>query len=606
MFYYPVVLKHHTGCFSTIWLVATKGIKVPRRDFLKVNVKSTCDDIMNYVLERVPAPRPGLPRPRFSLYLSSQLQYGVVVVYHRQCVILLEELQSVVGQFLKQLSSRKIDMDDHSRQALNLPDALSLLEETEGALDPLFGVMQLQEPMPSPRTLIEMGREYLREASPEYVRSPESARPAAAELEAGITASPESITLREMEPATIPTAEFEGEDLIDHHPDTISFLLAQADHFPEGGLELPREDATPREQESEQERGGRDQEEERTKEQTGSTTELQPTTVSSEDGMMSPQQEPDLPVEAPRPPRDQLTPVSVPEVPLPSSAARERRRRLRSLQLEDVPPAARKRRRRRKRRQLIFFDPETQLSQEELEQQINDPLIETKRSHLLTPSSGRVLTASELLNNPCNFLPDEVLFLWRQAATITPLSGADLLVGERGPESTDSEREREREVMEVAEREEQRLELSPEEVQREMVESEMFDISAPGILPLEASDQQEVSQEISSVHTSEREGSIISRSVSTLQDIPEVMDELIERFGAQSPGLLPELAELEVEPVLFHSLLPPEANRRTVSKLFQKLLESLTARKLCVEQDQPYGDILIFPGSNYEEAFEAS
>jgi len=88
--------------------------------------------------------------------------------------------------------------------------------------------------------------------------------------------------------------------------------------------------------------------------------------------------------------------------------------------------------------------------------------------------------------------------------------------------------------------------------------------SAPGILPLEASDQQEVSQEISSVHTSEREGwvkkdrslclcwcshtykrarmcvcvgrSIISRSVSTLQDIPEVMDELIERFGAESPG----------------------------------------------------------------------
>lgn len=44
---------------------------------------------MNYVLEQVPPPRPGLPRPRFSLYLSSQLQYGVIVVYHRQCAILL-------------------------------------------------------------------------------------------------------------------------------------------------------------------------------------------------------------------------------------------------------------------------------------------------------------------------------------------------------------------------------------------------------------------------------------------------------------------------------------------------------------------------------------
>ncbi|XP_075322619.1 meiotic recombination protein REC8 homolog [Odontesthes bonariensis] len=553
---------------------------------------------MNYVLERVPAPRPGLPRPRFSLYLSSQLQYGVVMVYHRQCAILLEELQSVVVQLLRQWSSQKIHMDDHSRQALNLPDALSLLEESEGALDPLFGVMHLQDPMPSPSALIEMSREYLREASPEL---PESARPAAAaaELE-GITASPDSITLREMEPVAIPTAEFEGEDLIDQHPDTIDFLLAQAGHFPEGGLELPREDVTPGEQEREQERGGREQEKERTKRRTRSTTELQPTTASSEDAMLSPQQEPAPSVETPGPLRDQLTPVSVPEVPSSPSAAGECERRPRSPELEDVPPEVTRSRRRRRRRQLTFFDPETQLSKEELEEQINDPLIGTRRLPLPPPFSGKILPASELLNNPCSFLPDEVLFLWRRAATITPLSGPDLLVGERGPDSTDSEREL------MAEREEQRLELSPEEVQREMVESEMFDISAPGILPLEASDQQEVSQEISSVHTSEREGSIISRSVSTMQDIPEVTDELTERFGAASPGWLPELAELELEPVVFHSLLPPEADRRAVSNMFQKLLEDLTARQVRVEQDEPYGDIFIFPGSNHEGPHPAS
>lgn len=95
---------------------------------------------MNYVLEQVPPPLPGLPRPRFSLYLSSQLQYGVVVVYHRQCAILLgktlftaggkrnaetstlvlefhlsEELQSIVGQLVKQKTSQKIDMDEPSK-----------------------------------------------------------------------------------------------------------------------------------------------------------------------------------------------------------------------------------------------------------------------------------------------------------------------------------------------------------------------------------------------------------------------------------------------------------------------------------------------------------
>lgn len=50
-------------------------------------------------------------------------------------------------------------------------------------------------------------------------------------------------------------------------------------------------------------------------------------------------------------------------------------------------------------------------------------------------------------------MPEEIQFLWRQSATITPLSGSDLQVGERGPESTDSEREREREMIEVPERE---------------------------------------------------------------------------------------------------------------------------------------------------------
>lgn len=98
---------------------------------------------MDYVLEKVPPPRPGFPRPRFSLYLSSQLQYGVVVVFHRQCAILLgkmlladlrdemlprvlllylsprgflEELQSIVGQLVKQRTSQKIDMDEKSRR----------------------------------------------------------------------------------------------------------------------------------------------------------------------------------------------------------------------------------------------------------------------------------------------------------------------------------------------------------------------------------------------------------------------------------------------------------------------------------------------------------
>ncbi|XP_029359640.1 meiotic recombination protein REC8 homolog [Echeneis naucrates] len=584
MFYYPTVLKHHTGCFSTIWLVATKGIRVPRRDFLKVNVKSTCDDIMNYVLERVPPPRPDLPRPRFSLYLSSQLQYGVIVVYHRQCAILLEELHTIVGQLVKQKTSQKIDLEDQSRQPLVFPDALTVMEETEGALDPLFGVMYMQHPLPSPTTLKQMGKDYLREASPEH---PQLTSPiSAAAPESGLTASPDTITLREMEPLSLPITEFEGVELVEQHPETIDILLAQPDHFPAGeGLT-----SAEGEREIERERRERIVEKERLKELTVSTPDIQPTILTSEDALLMPQEETGMLLEKPRTPLEQLTPMPLPAFPSPPSAARERRR----PSLEEEAPLQVKRR----KRQLIFYDPETQLSRDELQEQINNPLTET-RPLPPPPSIHRAQSAVDLLSNPYTYLPEEVLFLWRQAATIRLIYGSDLQVGERGPESTDSEKEREREMITAAEKEQERAELSPKEVPRDLAESERFEMSALGTLPLEGSDQVEASREISPMYSSEREGSIISRRVSTLQDIPEVVDDFLAKVAAE---LLPELADHEGLPVRFHSLLPAEVSRRTVSTTFQRLLESLSSRMVRAEQREPYGDILIFPGSKYDEA----
>lgn len=61
-------------------------------------------------------------------------------------------------------------------------------------------------------------------------------------------------------------------------------------------------------------------------------------------------------------------------------------------------------------------------------------------------------------------MPEEVQFLWRQAAIVTPVSGSNLQITEREAESTESEREREGEMVEAAEREEERLELSSKEV----------------------------------------------------------------------------------------------------------------------------------------------
>uniref|UniRef100_A0A3B5QIF4 REC8 meiotic recombination protein n=1 Tax=Xiphophorus maculatus TaxID=8083 RepID=A0A3B5QIF4_XIPMA len=536
---------------------------------------------MNYVLEQVAPPQPGLPRPRFSLYLSSQLQYGVILVYHRQCTIFLEELQSILGQLLKQRSSGKTDLSGQSKSAAVLPDALFLMEDTEGAPDPLFGAMLLQDMMPSPTQLMQMNWETLRESSPELHERSSSATSSSPHPENGISASPESITLSEPVPAAAPAAEFDEEDFTDYLPETVDLLLDQLDHFQEaGGLEPTQEEM-------------REEEREKTKEMTPSITDLQPPTVSSEGPELLPLEEPGPSEETPLMPRDQVTPVSAPGVPSPPSAAR---RRHRSPELEEVQPEVK--RRRRRRRQLVFFDPETQLSETEQQQQIEEPLTETRALVVAPPPSHRVIPAAELLSNPCCFLPEEILSLWRRAAVITPLSGPDLQVGDRGPESTDSEREREREAMQEAAAEEQRADEISTEVQRGMEESEMMRISAHDAPSLEGSDQREASRDISPLYTSEREGSTVSTA---LQDIPEAVDERIEELPVESPRLLPELVDFENEPVLFQSVLPSGANRRTVSCIFQRLLENLSSNRISAEQEEPYGDIVILPGSRYEE-----
>uniref|UniRef100_A0A3Q1FAW9 Meiotic recombination protein REC8 homolog n=1 Tax=Acanthochromis polyacanthus TaxID=80966 RepID=A0A3Q1FAW9_9TELE len=337
---------------------------------------------------------------------------------------------------------------------------------------------------------------------------------------------------------------------------TIDLLLEQHDHFTEEAeLERPKEPTG------------------FISEEPGPSTEesAQEPAEEPEPSTEEPAEEPVLPTEEPGPPSDQLTPVSAPDVPSPPSAAEAGRGRPEAE--EEV------RTRRRRRRQLTFFDPETQLPEEEQQQQIRNPLVHTRPPVLVPGPDQRMRSAAELLGSPCGFLPPDIQLLWQQAAVVTPIPGLDLRFGEQGPESsTESEKEQQPEMMEIPIEEEQ-----PQEME----------ISAPGALPLDASDQREASREISPTQTSEREGSIVSRSVSTLQDIPEVVDEVGE--AAESPGF-PEFPE-HVEPVFFSSLLPPNVRRKTVSRAFHRLLGTLSAGRLRAEQNEAYGDILILPGS---------
>ncbi|KAF7667320.1 hypothetical protein LDENG_00067580 [Lucifuga dentata] len=104
---------------------------------------------MNYVTAQVPPLQPNLPKPRFSLYLSSQLQYGVVVVYHKQCGFLLEEVQQTIMRLMRAEKHSRIDMDQPDNLDLDVPDNLNIMRSAEGAQDPFFGLMDSHQ-LPSP------------------------------------------------------------------------------------------------------------------------------------------------------------------------------------------------------------------------------------------------------------------------------------------------------------------------------------------------------------------------------------------------------------------------------------------------------------------------
>ncbi|XP_069820318.1 meiotic recombination protein REC8 homolog [Dendropsophus ebraccatus] len=233
MFYYPNVLQRHTGCFSTIWLAATKGSRIVKREYLKVNVIKTCQKIVQYILQQVPPPYHGCPIPRLSLYLSAQLSYGVVCVYHRQCDLLIEEVKTTVERLCKAERQAKIDLM-HTEQPLLVPDNLMRMQMLEDAPDPFFGMMEISPELPEP-TMIPQLSMLLEISGPEIVRvekTPTRRRRASRTEDTSHLASPELITMKEVEPAPLPPTEF-GQDLPEVSAHDFDLLLSEIPPFPE-------------------------------------------------------------------------------------------------------------------------------------------------------------------------------------------------------------------------------------------------------------------------------------------------------------------------------------------------------------------------------------
>ncbi|XP_060784821.1 meiotic recombination protein REC8 homolog isoform X3 [Neoarius graeffei] len=561
-------------------MAATKGRRINRRDLLKVNVQSTCTDIMNYVLVRVPPLAAGLPRPRFSLYLSSQLQYGVVLVFHRQCQLLLEEIQEAIDRLHRYRVQVQIDMPpEEIRQTQTLPDALALLTESEGARDPFFGSMEFG--MPSPSTLMQLAQE-MGVVAPEGRLSPP--------LE-GITASQESITITEREPVLMHEPEFEGAEL--QEIDMVEMLLEQSDQFPEEGIFFPGEEEREREA-ARRERREREREEvverereraaaeiERTRDLTVSTLSIEPaqiTEVPSRDVVSVPE-EVELPAVVPEPAERERTPEPVPIPPSPPSPERMERR-IESPRLEELVPIleAPVEERRRRKRQLVFMDEDVQIAQETLQAQINDPSIETKSlADVLIRAPSQVSEPKVLLSNPCTKLPADILELWKQGAVVQHVRPSK------------PRREVEEEDLEaVRERERGREEQEEGEIPTEMVESGISRYETPvSSLVMEATDR-----EISPMETPEMRRTPVPVSVRGLEEIPEERVPELEGVMMDVEPLR-RIDAIGEDEVTFHSLLPPGVRRRTVAQAFWRLLERIDKKEVTVRQDEPYGDIII-------------
>ncbi|KAK1885474.1 Meiotic recombination protein REC8 like [Dissostichus eleginoides] len=517
MFFYPEVLKRHTGCFSTVWLAATRGIKITRRELLKVNVGITCGDILDYVTAQVPPLQPTLPRPRFSLYLSSQLQYGVVVVYHRQCGYLLGEIQQTIDRLLRSKRCTYIDMAESDRLALDVPENLYIMEEAEGAQDPFFGLMSSHQ-LPSPYKTHQQMCVNGEAASQHSLLT----GPNATLDHQGFRSPPAAISLKEKEPFVIPTAEyFEGDDLPEVTARELDLLLDQPDQFRrdterqtgdqtnarEGGMspfDQLKDTLLRAEQSSvwllDQEAG-----------------HLADAPLSSVSREMTPPQ-----VAMPTPPSGKLgTESSSTRVPLPRK------------------PGG------RRRRQLVFADPEVQISERAMKEQIVNPHAETlSMSEVLLdfPSVTKRAPPAQLFSAPCGALVNaDLLSLWKHMREISSESGLQPADGSSALDVLMDMSRDDRSLTDV---------ITPVSRWSPNMESQ------PQMEPI-----AEENIEMPEAQT-DTEG----------RDMLNWISSLLQRFGE----------------VTFDSLVSREANRATAAHTLYKLLELLSAGHVTIKQAEPY------------------
>ncbi|XP_042333416.1 meiotic recombination protein REC8 homolog [Sceloporus undulatus] len=596
MFYYPSVLQRHTGCFATIWLAATGATKLLKREYLKVNVPQTCAEIEAFIVMRVPPPMPGVPQPRFSLYLSAQLQYGVVRVYCRQCQYLVEEIQHILERLNRAQQQIRIDLTDLEQPGLLLPNQLALMEALEEAPDPFFGIM---EPLLLSPEAIPHVRYILEAPTPERSRPREPSPPSPQRRQPGespITASPEAITLKEAEPITLLTIEGE-QDLPEITGREIDMLVEQEDFLvaPSEEERLRSPHVSPRKRRAEEESA----EKVRQQEPLVSLGLSPPTRIGEEPSVagdaglaltgeiLLPGEVPLLPLEMTPIPEGPRMPPS-PHSPHVSPGLERPPPRSPELVLPEYEPSPTQPRRRR--RQLRFLDVVTQISPEEFKEQIADTQIQCQpREKVLLPAKRRKTPAELMGTATYGWMHPTLQDLWSRRAKLQRVDYAQ-----------------QRALKEQAQRAE-----GEEVAQRAEVPSELEELRAaeePSVPPMASSEisleTTEEEQHPSLVIPEERilleEPEEVPLAV--VPELPEISFELpldkdiitLEYVCRLISAKLEQTGEID-----FDHLVPLTTSRLVASRFFYTCLVLAATKYMRLEQREPYGRIIIHPGARF-------
>ncbi|XP_060084443.1 meiotic recombination protein REC8 homolog [Ylistrum balloti] len=129
-------------------LAATRIEHLKRRELSEVNLQTTCDDIIDHIMVRLHATTPGKKKTRFSLYLSSQLMYGVTRVLKRQSEFLFSDVSTFFNRvrmaFVTDVEG-EIDLKGILRcEMVTIPDLANFDSPGRPGFDPAFGSMRMK------------------------------------------------------------------------------------------------------------------------------------------------------------------------------------------------------------------------------------------------------------------------------------------------------------------------------------------------------------------------------------------------------------------------------------------------------------------------------